>query len=415
MMRHLITIIALWTIGLLPYASATVYYASPTGTDANGTSRETPGSILMMLEKLGAGDELVLLDGLYQCDTTITIDKQGTADAYVIIRADKGAKPVLDFRNEPYGTNGIMMRGQYTHLIGITIRYAGKKGIWNRGSYNILERLDVYGNCDSGIQHRDGGYNMIINCDSHDNFDYKSMKGDGTVLDYGGNADGFADKQGVPAPGNTYIGCRAWNNSDDGWDSYQRVSVGSPTVFINCICYRNGPSSYNMAGHPRYAVDKEWFDHCGEDLAVYRNAGNANGFKLGGKSTKHDAELYHCLSVGHRGKGFDQNSNAGRMMIVNCTSYLNDRNYGFYNNNGYHLTIYNCISLDSQSGDQLQNDVTAQGHNSWNNGLSVKASDFESVDVENLILNDRQPDGTLPETPLLRLKPTATKLTGMGW
>ena len=75
----------------------------------------------------------------------------------------------------------------------------------------------------------------------------------------------------------------------------------------------------------------------------------------------------------------------------------------------------NCISLDSQSGDQLQNDVTAQGHNSWNNGLSVKASDFESLDVENLILNDRQPDGTLPETPLLRLKPTATKLTGMGW
>jgi hypothetical protein len=59
--------------------------------------------------------------------------------------------------------------------------------------------------------------------------------------------------------------------------------------------------------------------------------------------------------------------------------------------------------------------VTSQGHNSWNNGLSADASDFESLDVENLILSDRQPDGSLPDTPLLRLKSTATKLTGMGW
>ena len=411
MKKQLISVMALWALTLIQTVSATVYYASPTGKDANGQTRETPGNLSAMLQKLKAGDELILLDGQYDFKSTITINKEGTASAYVTIRAEKGAKPVLDFRQQPYGSNGVSLKGKYTHLIGITIRYAGKKGIWNQGSYNILECLDAYGNSDSGIQHRDGGHNLIVNCDSHDNFDYKTMSG--TSPDYGGNADGFADKQGT-YPGNIYIGCRAWNNSDDGWDSYQRVTDGTPTVYINCITYNNGPATFDMTNHPRYATDKEWFDTCGETLSAYRNHGNPNGFKLGGKSTKHNTELYRCLAVGHRGKGFDQNSNAGNMLIVNCTSYDNDRNFGFYNNNGYHLTIYNCLSVAPRSGDQLQSSVTTQSHNSWNAGFSVRTTDFESLDVEHLILADRQADGSLPETLLLRLKPTATNLIDKG-
>lgn len=397
------------SVAVAQSAVATVRYASPVGNDVNGTSAEQPGALAAMISKLSAGDTLYLLDGQYNLKENLKFSKTGTADHYITIAAAEGAKPVLDFREEPNGTNGITVGGAYIHLRDLTIRYAGKKGLWLEGaSYCILERLVVYGCCDSGIQLRKGGYNMVINCDSYDNFDYQAN---------GGNADGFADKQGGAAyPGNIYIGCRAWGNSDDGWDSYERITDGTPTVYINCICYKNSPATFDLTNHPRVlGVDKELSCFKGKDLSkMVASKGNPNGFKLGGNSTKHHTELYRCLSVGHRGKGFDQNSNAGQMLIVNCTAYDNNRNYYFYNNNGYHLTIHNSISLAPQSKDGFQSDVTTESHNSWSKGFTVSADNFESLDVANLILAPRQPDGSLPLTPLLRLKSTATNLIDRG-
>ena len=394
----------------IPYiASATTYYVSPTGNSTTATSKDAPGSLTVMVKKLAAGDVLYLLDGQYDLTSTLSINNSGNEDNYITICAADGATPILDFRQQANGNNmnGVKVSGDYLYIKGLTIRYAGYKGIWlEKAKYCVLEHLDVYGCCNSGIQLRSGGHNTVVNCDSHDNFDYQ---------DKGGNADGFADKQGEACPGNVYIGCRAWNNSDDGWDSYQRVTSGTPTVYINCITYNNGPASYNLSEHPRVVgVDAGLDCFKGKDLKHFPNGGNPNGFKLGGKSTKHNAELYRCLAVGHRGKGFDQNSNAGNMLIVNCTSYKNNRNYGFYNNNGYHLTIYNSISLSGEQADDFQSAVTTESHNTWSKGFSVSENDFESLDVKGMILSPRQADGTLPNTLLLHLKATATNLIDKG-
>ena len=398
--------------------NATVYYASPTGTDAEGTSNSAPGNLFEMTWKLEAGDELILLDGQYDLTKSWWINLKGTPTAPIIIRADENATPILDFRNQTSGL-GVGLQGEYTHLKGITIRYAAHIGIWNFGSYNILECLDVYGNYDTGVQNRDGGHNMIINCDSHDNFDYKHLRDDGS-LDYGGNADGFADKWGKePYSSNVYIGCRAWNNSDDGFDFWERISGEKPTVVINCIAYNNGPATYDMTNHPRVALDKEWFDKCGETLSAYKNYGNGNGYKLGGMGTKHNVELYRCLAVGHRNNGFDQNDDAGNMKIINCMAYQNDYNYGFYRSDPFTLDIHNCISLEPTDHPNNHfwtgepNNVT-QSHNSWNDGFSVSASDFESLDVKNLIIAPRNADGSLPETKLFHLRSTALHLIDKG-
>ena len=386
---------------------ATVYYASPTGTDATGTSKAAPGSITAMIGKLKAGDQLILLDGQYDLKNLIKISQSGTADQYITIVADDGAKPILDFRELPNGKNqnAIQLTGNYFHLKGFTVRYSGYKGIWvEKGKYNILENLEVYGCCDSGIQLRSGGHNMVINCDSHDNFDYQNN---------GSNADGFADKQGDACAGNVYIGCRSWNNSDDGWDSYERVTDGTPTVYINCITYNNGPASFNLTNHPRVkGVDAGLDCFNGKDLANFPNGGNPNGFKLGGKGTAHNTELYRCLAVNHRSKGFDQNNNAGKMKIVNCTAYLNKLNYGFGNDYAYTLDIHNCISFEPGDGAKghlvtAKKGTVTQSHNTWNDGFSVSDADFESLDVENLILSPRNADGSLAETLLLHLKSTS--------
>ena len=411
-------LIQLTLLILSMHLNATVYYASPTGTNAEGTTKSAPGNIMKMVEKLMAGDELILLDGQYDFSESWWIDTKGTPTAYVIIRADENATPILDFRNQSDGV-GVQLWSEYTHLKGITIRYADYTGIYNYGSYNILERLDVYGNCCGGIQHGYGGHNMIINCDSHDNFDYKHFLDDGSP-DYGGNADGFYDGLGEEArPANVYIGCRAWNNSDDGFDFFMRLSEGKPSVVINCIAYNNGPETYDMTNHPRVALDKEWFVNCGETLSAYKNYGNGNGFKLGGYGTTHNVELYRCLAVGNRNNGFDQNENAGKMKVINCMAYQNGQNYGFYRSDPFLLDIHNCISLEPTGhpnnhfwAGELKNVI--QSHNSWNDGFSVSASDFESVDVENLIIAPRNADGSLPETQLFKLKSTALNLIDEG-
>lgn len=376
-------------------ASATVYTVSP------GDNLSTA------IGKLKAGDVLYLADGQYDLTSTLEVKCQGDADHMITIAAADGAKPVIDFRGQALGANGIKVGGRYLHIRNLTIRYAGKKGIWLEGAkYCVLEQLDVYGCCDSGIQLRSGGYNTVVNCDSHDNFDYQNK---------GGNADGFADKQGEACAGNVYIGCRAWGNSDDGWDSYQRETSGTPTVYIHCITYNNGRATFDLSQHPRVlGVDASRFE--GQDIAAVMNEGNPNGFKLGGAGTAHHAELYRCLAVGHRSKGFDQNNNAGQMKIVNCTAFDNKINYGFGNDYAYTLDIHNCISLDPTDSDikTHASGTVSQSHNSWQAGFSAADDDFQSLDVAGLLLAARNADGTLPETVLLHLKSTATSLIDKG-
>ena len=376
-------------------AFATVYHVAP------------GDNLATAINKLNPGDELYLADGQYDLTSTLKINRNGTATQPILIAAEEGAKPILDFRTLALETNGVKVEGNYLYIRGLTIRYAGKKGIWlEKAAYCTLEKLDVYGCCDSGIQLRSGGHNTVVNCDSHDNFDYHNN---------GGNADGFADKQGDACAGNIYIGCRAWGNSDDGWDSYERVTSGTPTVYINCVTYNNGRSTIDLSSNPRTTgVDAARFT--GQNLTQIANGGNPNGFKLGGNGSVHNTELYRCLAVGHRSKGFDQNNNAGSMKIVNCTAYANNLNYGFGNNYGYTLFIYNSISLDATDSDIKTHSAgtTTQSHNSWLSGFAATDADFESLDVEGLILAPRKADGTLAETSLLRLKSTATNLIDKG-
>ncbi len=404
-------------------ANATNYYVSPTG-GGDGKSIDSPATLTKGLQMLSSGDSLFLKGGQYDLKSGLSISRSGkSAEEMTFIGAVPGEKPVLDFRNQPHKLNGVTLSGSYIHLKGITIQYAGYKGLINNGSYNTMELLVARGNSDTGIQQKNGKSNLILNCDSYDNFDY--MTGSIGAADWGGNADGFADKQYTNSPGNTYIGCRSWNNSDDGWDHYQRV--GGTTLYFNCICYKNGPAEYNMSNHPRRNTDASFFDQFdGNGITItlkgggtkscslehFYNNGNGNGFKLGGGSTQHDVTLYRCLSVGNTIKGFDQNSDAGEIRIYNCTSYNNGQNYGFYNNNGYSLDIRNCISLKSKKNNTFTGSKISQSNNSWNTGFSVSDADFESLD-ETQILGDRQEDGSLPEMTLLHLKANS-KLVNAG-
>ena len=408
----------LLTLFLSSSLSAATYFAAPAGT-GNGSSYASPCSLSTGISKLkNPGDTLYLLGGQYDLGNTKISSKNGSSTAYIVISGYPGETAILDFRTTAYGTRGLQVMNSctYLHIKDLTLRYSGKNNLYNEGSYCLFENLNIYGSSDTGCQMKVGGYNIIKNVDSHDNFDYELDKsGNLTQCDFGGNADGFADKQHSGAP-NHYIGCRAWNNSDDGWDFFQRVTT-SETIIEQCICYMNGPAYYDMRNHPRYQTDKAWFDQFATprtvvdadgntvtvSLAKYPNMGNGNGFKVGGGYTDHKVLVHHSLAVANTVKGFDQNNNDGTMLFYNNTGYLNGYDFGFTTAYGT-LSIQNCLSYKSKNANATQSATTlVNSYNSWNiSGLTVSASDFLSLDTTQ-ILAARQADGSLAEGTLLRL------------
>ena len=416
-MKKIVTLLAasLLTAGL----SAATYYASPTG-NGSGTFND-PCSFSNGLKKLSLpGDTLYLFSGQYDLLTTDVNNLNGTASKRIVISGYEGINrsgkyaAILDFRQTAYGKRGLQIKSTctYLHIKNLTFRYSGKNNLYNEGSYCLFENLDIYGSADTGCQMKNGGNNIIKNVDSHHNFDYETMSG--STANFGGNADGFADKQFTGA-GNHYIGCRAWCNSDDGWDFFQRVST-SNTIIENCICFENGCPYYDMRSNPRATgVDKAWFDskvgtqmtdRYGQTititLAKYPCQGNGNGFKMGGGYTNHKILVHHCLAVGNYERGFDQNNNDGTMWLYNNSAYLNDYNYGFTTAYGTN-TIQNCISLAGKHNDAYKSkSVVTIDHNSWNTGYSCSAADFLSLDTT-LILAPRNGNGDLPVNDFMRL------------
>lgn len=393
------------------------FFCSPIG-NGSGNSFNDPCSFAAGVTKLSAGgDTLFCLEGQYDLTATINITLVGSAGKNIVICNYPNHKPILDWRQQAYGNRGIVVKSgsQYLTIKGLTLRYTGKNALLNNGSYCTFENLDAYGNGDTGIQMKGGGNNYIINCDSHDNFDYQL--GNTNAADFGGNADGFADKQ-FTGDANTYIGCRAWNNSDDGWDFFQRYTNGTPIIMQNCICYNNGPAFYNMTNHGRLQTDDYWFSQFKNGITVthkngqqvqaslekYPNMGNGNGFKLGGANTTNDVNLYQCLAVKNTARGFDQNNNYGKMVIYNGSAYLNGTDYGFSNNGGGQVTIINSISYTNSQDIRMNN---TQSNNSWSaNNLKPTEADFISIDTTE-ILSPRNADFSLPEILFMHLQPNS--------
>ena len=158
----------------------------------------------------------------------------------------------------------------------------------------LIELCNFYRNGDTGLQMKNlAANNKVINCDSYLNCDEDE-----------GDADGFAPKLSV-GDNNYFYGCRAWANSDDGWDVFYKKAGGfgdNMTVIIeNSISYKNGFLSLDKVA-PK---------------------GNGNGFKCGSNQSAMNVFMNRCLAVYNKAKGFDQNHNAGDIILNNCTGITN--------------------------------------------------------------------------------------------
>ena len=399
------------------------FWCSPDGDDATADgSQEKPFFSLQRAANLaGPGDTIIMKGGTYVYDARVNIGNCGTKEKLITLKCADG-RAVLDFSAMPYHKHsdnpqqGIRLTASYWHFYHIDICNASDNGLLieresadgfpeNQAHDNLIEACNFYKNGDTGLQMKNlASFNRVINCDSYLNCDEDE-----------GDADGFAPKISV-GDGNYFYGCRAWANSDDGWDVFYKKESGQKdnvcVILENCIAYKNGFL----------------------DLQTIAPSGNGNGFKCGSNQGAMNVFMNRCLAIHNKAKGFDQNHNAGDIILNNCTGMTSkalcgDKTYSYriYEEiaSDHEVRLTNCIAInDNDATDKRdkQGNIKDGEHGKYGqygrfevdaslDRLSIVNCEFQKADPTQFVsitndeelIGERQENGELPETTFAHL------------
>ncbi|MGQ7945475.1 right-handed parallel beta-helix repeat-containing protein [Flavobacterium sp. WC2509] len=424
-MKYRILFVLIFLNSLL--LSAKDIYVSPKGNDANNGTITSPIESIKKAQELAAtGDIVYIRGGLYimrqeQIEQykgiwayTTNLSKNG-----VSYLAYKNEKPVFDYKNinpDGYRIIAFLVNGSNIYIKGIevvnvqvTIKTHTQSECFEiRGSNNTLEQLKMHDNMAIGVYMLTGSNNLILNCDAYNNWDSVSEGG------RGGNTDGFGAHLKKGSVNNIFRGCRAWFNSDDGFDL---INNAEPLLIENCWAFYNG-----------YTPD-------------FVSRGDGNGFKAGGYAKGRNPydnvvanftpiprnTIRFCLAVGNKQGGFYANHHLEGNYWYNNTAYKNRVNYDMLNCVALNLTdfgtdgpgwnheLVNNLGFAAKARELANIDksrcVLKTNYFDLADG-SVTASDFLSLD-ETLLTAPRQADGSLPNNDFLRLAPSS-KLINAG-
>lgn len=389
---------------------ASVFYVAPNGTDTNPGSINMPfATIQKAQDAVKPGDTIYIRGGAYQMQENqiakkekiwayvTCLNKSGTPGKPINYWAYPAEKPIFNFKDiKPAGLRIIAfyVSASWVHIKGLEITgiqvtiktHTQSECFENTGSSNIYELLNMHDGMAIGIYLLSGSNNLFLNCDAYNNYDYFSETG------RGGNTDGFGCHPSKGSTGNVFRGCRAWFNSDDGYDV---IGAHESVTFENCWAFYNG-----------YSND-------------FKSLGDGNGFKGGGYGKRNVEDLpvpiprhtvRFCLAVRNKANGFYSNHHISGSDWFNNIAYRNSSNFNMLNRlkdnvtdvPGYGHDLRNNISY--KGGKEIENIDTATctfTDNFFDEAHTLTNKDFISVD-ENLLIAPRSPDGNLPVNDFLR-------------
>ena len=380
------------------------WYVAPTGEDTAAGSIEQPFATLPRAQRsVAPGDTVYLRGGTYQMKEAqiarrrsifaylTELDKSGTQEKPITYRAYQDERPVFDCSQvKPRGlrVSAFHVTGSWLRLVGIEVTgvqvtiqgHTQSICFESNGSHNLFERLALHDGQAIGIYHVRGSDNLFLNCDAWNNWDNTSEDGKG------GNTDGFGCHPTKGSTGNVFRGCRAWFNSDDGYDC---ISAQESVTFENCWALYNGFS-------PKF-----------------ERTGDGNGFKAGGYGNaaanrlptnipRHTVQF--CVAVGNKNSGFYANHHPGGSDWFNNTAYRNGANFNMLGRladnrtdvDGCGHKLRNNLSYRSRADlTRLNVAQSDAANNSFTLGLKLTDQDFLGLD-ESELLRPRQANGDLP-------------------
>ncbi|MBE3086931.1 MAG: hypothetical protein IMZ64_12030 [Bacteroidetes bacterium] len=374
------------------------YYVATTGDDSNPGTLASPFKTWQKgFFTVAAGDTLFIRGGVYTDMLGLysgsyfgvrVSSHDGTALNLINVQAYTGETPILDcsslaaYAGTHYGI--LLTNCDYWNIKGLLVRnvneYTPNKLLYSGTAWEISDgtniTLDqcVVTTSMNGFTVSGTVTNLrYVNCDAHHCYDY---------YDTGGLANGFG---GNMAAGSTisYDGCRAWSNSDDGWDCFAGHGY---ITFNNCWAWRNG-----------------------KDVPTI---GNGDGFKVGPpvpnvEESGIQRTLTNCLSWDNKLMGFDESmdvTSSMDMALYNCIAYSNgDYGFRFSAAPGTGVTtLRNNISyLNAVNYEGRARNIT--DHNTWSpSAPAISNADFVSVDSTG-VDGARGENGELPVLDFLKL------------
>src|SRR5690349_14476660 len=370
------------------HAAAAEYYVAPNGSDSNSGSQAEPFATLSKANgAAAAGDTIWVRGGTYEITSQVVLSKSGTSDTNrTKIWAYAGETPVLDASryvtsNAAVDVPVVLVTGSWMHLRGLEIGNA-KVGASGDHSYSLLrtknasnntfELLNLHNGFGPGLFVDTGtGGNLILNCDSHDNYDQNGSQGDGQ------NGDGFGVHYQTSGPSTIIRGCRAWNDSDDGYDF---ISQEVPVTIQGSFAISNG-----------HGAD-----------------GNGNGFKIGSSQTGVRHIVRNNVAWKNKAAGFYANHSTGGNTWYNNTSYMNSSaQYNMltssFDSSG---NVTGTITLSGAKAHIMRNNIgfpnknsnmggVDTANNTWDLGISEASTDFASTS-DTGCTGAREADGSLP-------------------
>jgi hypothetical protein len=246
---------------------ANIFYVASTGDNANpGTIAQPFLTIQQAQNAVSAGDTVYIRGGAYNmAESQIAqysgiwayvtkLDKSGTSGNRIKYWTYPGERPIFNFsaiNPAGYRIHAFQVTGSWLHIKGIEVvgvqvnilTHTQSECFENQGNNNIYELLSMHDGMAIGFFLTKGGNNLILNCDAYNNWD------DVSENKRGGNTDGFGchpKDENSGLANNVFRGCRAWFNSDDGYDC---INAFESTTFENCWAFYNAyASSFTSLG-----------------------------------------------------------------------------------------------------------------------------------------------------------------------
>lgn len=374
------------------------YYLAPDGDDAGDGSIDHPFRTLMKLwTVLAPGDLVYLRGGTYAFDVQqYLVDVDGTEAAPIRVFAYPCETPVLTRAADwtkpgnQWHRGGIFFSGDHFHFRGLTVtgfvqvdQNVESGFLAYDANNNVFERFDVHHNGHGFYVENASSNNLVLDSDFHHNYD---------ELSGGGNADGLTLGYVAEGSENEVRGCRAWANSDDGFDTFENL------------------------GHVLIQDSWSWGNGFVPDTTT--PAGNGVGFKLGSvflAGSAHRDEVMRTLvgnlAFHNRDYGFHQNEGEFRTDFFHNVAFENGVGGLNFHYENLANTFRNNVSLGNASAQVEVSANSTSSHNAAGPGTNdggwasiASTADFVSVDPSG-VDGPRGTDGGLPVLDFLHLAP----------